>query len=224
MFITINAFSQNIQLHYDMHNDRNIMTSTIEMFKPDKLGNTFFFVDMDYGVKNWNNQKAIGLNMAYWEIARVFKHPKIPVGLHTEFDAGMGRTPTNFGFRINEALLGGVDYSWNAQNFSKGFSIKALYKFIAGKHDLSYQLTGVWYMNLIYNKISFSGFFDFWREDSDFNFDGTADAKFIFLSEPQLWYNITEHFSAGGEVELGYNFANLKGFKAYPTIALKYKF
>ncbi len=68
------------------------------------------------------------------------------------------------------------------------------------------------------------GFADFWREDKDFNFDGTVETKFIFLSEPQFWYNFTEHFSCGSEIELGNNFGSVKGFRVNPTVAVKYNF
>lgn len=43
------ALAQNIQLHYDL--GRKGITSTVEMFKPDKGGSTFFFVDLDYTPK-----------------------------------------------------------------------------------------------------------------------------------------------------------------------------
>ena len=56
------ANAQNVQLHYDM--GRGCTTSTVEMFKADDGGSTFFFVDMDY------NPKVSG---AYWEIARELK-------------------------------------------------------------------------------------------------------------------------------------------------------
>ena len=46
IFVTTMALkAQNIQTHYDMGKDRGYLTTTIEMFKPDKTGNTFFFVD-----------------------------------------------------------------------------------------------------------------------------------------------------------------------------------
>ena len=41
---TFKAVGQNIQMHYDI--DRKSVTSTIEMFRPDALGSTFFFVDI----------------------------------------------------------------------------------------------------------------------------------------------------------------------------------
>ena len=51
--------AQNLQVMYDT--DRGCVTSTIEMFRPDKFGSTYFFVDLD------NDTNTIG---AYWEISR----------------------------------------------------------------------------------------------------------------------------------------------------------
>ncbi|NOQ24141.1 MAG: DUF5020 family protein [Bacteroidales bacterium] len=211
IFSSINSFAQNVQLHYDFAEDRQFFTTTLEMFKPDKLGNTFFFVDMDY-----DDNGVVG---AYWEIARVFKTEKMPIGIHAEFNSG-----TVGGFPINSAFLAGIDYSINASDFSKGVSFKALYKTIRDKHNASFQFTTVWYVNFWNNKMTFSGFADFWKEDSDFDFDGNVDANYIFLSEPQIWYNIHKNFSAGAELELTNNFGLQEGFKARPTAAVKWIF
>ena len=51
--------AQNLQVQYDF--ERGCVTSTVEMFRPDAGGSTYFFVDMDCA------PKMIG---AYWEIAR----------------------------------------------------------------------------------------------------------------------------------------------------------
>ena len=48
-FSVISATAQNVQLHFDL--GRNAATTTVEMFRPDKGGSTFFFVDMDYTPK-----------------------------------------------------------------------------------------------------------------------------------------------------------------------------
>lgn len=217
------TFAQNLQVHYDMGKDRGFVTTTIEMFKPDKLGNTFFFVDMNY-----NSDGVKGVSLAYWEIARVFKTEKMPLGIHVEYNAGFGRykavDDTIYGYRINDAWLAGIDYSLSAKDFSKGISFKMLFKHIRDKHDASFQLTSVWYVNFLNDKMTFSGFADFWKEDSDFNFDGIADAGFIFLSEPQIWYHLNENFSFGSELELSNNFGNNEGFQANPTIAVKWTF
>lgn len=213
-----NAFSQNIQLHYDMGKDRGYFTSTVEMFKPDKLGNTFFFIDFDYGVGD-----VEGVSLSYFEIARCFKLGKSPFSWHAEYNGGFGQWKAgNVGgaYTINNAWLTGVDYSWNASDFSKGFSIKALYKNIANTMNdkpNNFQITGVWYLNFAKGKMSFTGFADFWKEK-------TLHGDFVFLSEPQLWYNATSKFAVGGEVELSNNFGGMKGFHAMPTLGAKYTF
>ncbi len=217
------TFAQNLQVHYDMGKDRGYLTSTMEMFKPDKMGNTFFFIDMDYGSKDVD-----GVSMAYWEIARVFKTEKMPLGIHVEYNGGFLAKRMDsmnvVSYRINDAWLAGIDYSVNAKDFSKGFTAKALFKHIRGKHDASFQLTGVWYVNFLKNKMTFSGFADFWREDWDFTYDGVADTKYIFLCEPQIWYHICDHMSVGGEVEFANNFGDVEGFQINPTVGLKWTF
>ena len=63
LFFTMIAFAsavsaQNIQLQYDLGKDRKYVTTTVEMFKPDKLGNTFFLnTHTDaalVSILNWN--------------------------------------------------------------------------------------------------------------------------------------------------------------------------
>ena len=104
--------------------------------------------------------------------------------------------------------------------------------------DLPLQFTFVWGMQDIFGikGLRFSGFADFWGEDTKFWYGETevskqtAEAgKFIFLSEPQLWYNIGQHFGCenlniGTEIELSYNFAGCKGFYCRPCIGTKWVF
>lgn len=222
MFIISKCFAQDLQLHYDLGKDRKYLTTTLEMFKPDKLGNTFFFVDMDY-----SSGDVDGISLAYWELARVVKTEKMPIGIHLEYNGGFGQfnaDSINLGYRINDAWLAGIDYSINASDFSKGISFKLLYKHITDKHDATFQLTTVWYMHFLNNKLTFSGFADFWKEDSDFNFDGKTDTEYVFISEPQLWFNMNKHFSIGTEIELSNNFATNEGFMINPTLGLKWIF
>jgi hypothetical protein len=96
-----------------------------------------------------------------------------------------------------------------------------MYKNIRGKNDMSYQLTGVWTIQMFKSKLTFTGFADFWREDNTF---GTETTDFVFLSEPQLWYNVNKNFALGSEVELSSNFGGNQGFMVNPTIAAKYTF
>ena len=227
--LTLGTFAQNVQTHYDLGKGREYLTTTVEMFRPDKFGSTFFFIDMNYG-----DAGVKGVSLAYWEIARAFTFGKCPIALHVEYNGGFGQfpaTPFNGAYQINDAYLGGLEYSLNAKDFSRGLTIQTLFKSIRGKNEASFQLTGVWYMNLLKNKVTFSGFADFWKEDNAFIIGETTAGNlilkttdFVFLAEPQLWYNCCKKFAVGGEVELSNNFGGHEGFMVNPTVAMKYTF
>ena len=214
--------AQNLQLHYDMGKDRKYLTSTVEMFKPDKWGSTFFFIDMDYG-----SGGTQGVSLGYWEISRGLKFWKSPFEIHVEYNGGFGQykaTTTNNAYQINDAWLFGGNYTWNTADFSKVFTLEAMYKNIRGKNKNSFQITGVWTIQMFKNKLTFDGFADFWREDNQVGAAKDKHTDFVFLSEPQLWYNFTDHFSVGSEVEVSSNFAGHDGLMINPTIAGKWKF
>lgn len=218
--IAVNA--QNIQLHYDFGGSiydkdmsgRPAVTSTIEMFKPDKWGNTYFFVDMDI-----NGQ---GMASAYWEISRELKFWEAPFLLHVEYNGGLAK-----GFSYNNAYLGGLTYSYMSKDFRKNITLSALYKYIH-KHlsPHNFQLTSTWFIHFAHNGLcTFSGFADFWREKNQYG-------SFIFLSEPQFWVNLNKlkavddkfKLSIGTELELSHDFGGRNGFYAVPTLAVKWSF
>ena len=220
-FATIVSSAQNLQLHYDF--GRKSVTSTVEMFKPDKGGSTFFFVDLDYSPK---------VSGAYWEIARelcFWQDSKAGwLSAHLEYNGGLSTMAGSF----NNAFLVGATYSGHSKDWSKTWSVTASYKAIPGtiglqgqKQPHNFQITGVWNLDFFKHWLSFNGFVDFWSEARPWQ--GT---QFIFVSEPQLWVNLNQikgwekvRLSFGTEVELSYNFVD-KGFFALPTIAAKWTF
>lgn len=206
MGLGVNIVSaQNLQVHYDMGEDRGYVTTTIEMFKPDQWGSTFFFVDMDHDTDAGNS-----VSFSYMEISRALKFWDSPFALQAEYNGGT---------YVNNAWLAGAQYTWNSADFSKIFTLQGLYKYIDDDvNNASFQLTGVWTIQLFNNAVTFSGFADFWKEEKSW-----LGTDFVFLSEPQLWYNFGEHFSAGGEVELANNFI-VEGFRVSPTLAVKWTF
>ncbi|MBK5208790.1 MAG: DUF5020 family protein [Flavobacteriaceae bacterium] len=206
-FIAITVSAQNFQLHRDF--ERGHYTTTFELFKVDKYGNTYTFVDFDYNASS-------GISGGYYEIARVLKTEKMPVGLHVEYNGGLGTFGPESslgGYTINEAWIFGANYAKG--NAKWGFSTYAGYKAFTNAGEANYQITGTWYVNLIENKLTFSGFADLWSEN------GLSD-KTVFLSEPQLWYHLNKTFSVGGEVEFSNNFAYEFEFKVRPTLAIKW--
>ncbi len=213
IFAILSAFAvnaQNLQLHRDF--ERGHFTTTFEMFKMDKWGNTFTFIDFDYDAKN-------GINQGYFEIARVLKTEKMPIGLHIEYNGGVGNAEVpgvgSFGYTINDAWIFGANYSQGSAKW--GFSTYAGYKSIKDADKANFQVTGTWYVNMLDGKMTFSGFADLWTEK------GLNDNT-IFLAEPQLWYNVNKQFSFGGEVEISNNFAGIEEFKVRPTLAVKWNF
>jgi len=208
--------AQDIQLHYDLGKDRKYLTSTVEMFKPDQYGSTFFFIDMDYGAND-----VQGVALAYWEIARGLKFWDNPFEIHVEYNGGFGQYAPGGAYQINDAWLFGGNYTWNTADYSKIFTLQLMYKTIRGKNKNSFQVTGVWTLQFFNNKLTLDGFADFWREDNSF---ADKDTRFIFLSEPQFWYNVTKNFSVGSEIELSTNFGGHEGFMVNPTIAGKWTF
>ena len=213
--------AQNIQVMYDT--GRGCVTSTVEMFRPDAYGSTYFFVDMDCAPK---------MTGAYWEISRELcfwqDTPLSWISAHLEYNGGLNTAAGSF----NNAWLAGVTYSGHSKDFSKTWSLSALYKAIPGTIGLSgkrqvsnFQITGVWGIEFAKGWCSFSGFFDFWKEARIWQ--GT---EYIFITEPQFWVNLNKikgmekvNLSLGGELELSANFVD-KGFHALPALGAKWTF
>ncbi|MCQ2141446.1 MAG: DUF5020 family protein [Bacteroidales bacterium] len=209
----------NLQTFYDF--GREHVTTTLEMFKGDNWGNTFFFVDYDYATKNTPSG-------TYMEIARcinLWQDSKLgALSLQVEYNGGLGifELPASYGgFGVNSAFLGGLDYFLHSSDFSNTLNLKVLYKNIRNTaQQVPLQLTAVWgCQNILGLKgLNFSGFADVWWE-----------SKCVFISEPQLWYNIGQLFGVdnlniGGEVEFSYNFAGVDGFKCRPCLGTKWVF
>ncbi len=222
VFLSSNeAKSQNVQLLYDT--GRDCVTSTVEMFKPDAFGSTFFFADFDYTPK---------VSGAYWEIARelcFWQESKMSwLSLHLEYNGGLNTAALSF----NNCWLGGLTYSGHSKDFSKTWSVSAMYKCIpgtiglnGGKQQNNFQITGVWGISFANGWCTFSGFADFWREARVWQ-----NTEYIFLSEPQFWVNLNKakgweniNLSIGGELELSANFVE-KGFNVMPALGAKWTF
>lgn len=235
LFAMLHARAQvNMQLFYDFGTDRKFATLTLEMFKADKWGNTYFFVDHDF---NYDDHVA-GENLApggsYLEIARCLnfwqKTKLAPLSVQVEYNGGITKS-----YPINNAWLVGLDYFLHDKSFDNTLNFKALYKSIRQKHSaVPLQLTAVWTCKDLFGLkgVTFCGFADFWWEDHlcDYQADGSATLKkTIFTTEPQLWYNIGRLFSCenlniGTEVELSQNFGSTAGFKCRPCLGAKWVF
>ena len=117
------------------------------------------------------------------------------------------------------------------------------------------QFTAVWGMQDLFGVkgLRFSGFADFWWENHTVyrtflnpqqeeawhrahegqngidEKEFVKDSEIVFISEPQLWYNVGQHFkvpnlNVGGEIELSYDFGSTMGFRARPCLGIKWVF
>lgn len=226
VIIVLSAGAQNVQLHYDF--GRNIYTGeeagrqkttvTLEQFKADEWGSWFYFVDIDFS-RHFTES-------AYAEISREFNLSKeSPFAAHIEYDGGLSRSMS-----FQQSGLVGLAYNGHSADFSKTWAVQLMYKQYFKSYDdthayASAQLTGVWGLNFLNNKLRFAGFIDFWRGEK-----ANGHGQLVILSEPQLWYNLTDHFSIGTEWEFSNNFVyntdpeSGKTFFFNPTLAVKWNF
>lgn len=215
------AKAQKLELYYDP--GRGCATSTVEMFIPDSYGSTFFFIDMNYSPR---------VTGSYWEISREFcfwqDTPMSWLSAHIEYNGGLSMDDGMY----NNSWLAGATYSGHSADFSKTWSLSAMYKIIPGTIGLngtrqphSFQITGVWGIEFADGWGTFCGFFDFWREPFSF-----FNSNYTFLSEPQIWLNLNKikgmekfNLSLGAELECSVNFCK-KGFKMMPALGAKWTF
>ena len=229
LIASLPIFAQlNVQLHYDFADalygdklsNRPHWTATVENFKADKWGSTYFFIDMDFGD---NTMKS-----AYAEISRELRFWEAPFATHIEYNGGLSGSGS-----YNDAYLAGGAWNWANKDFSKTFSLQLLYKYLANqqvgsKH--SWQITTVWGIHFAKGLCTFSGYADLWHDNS-------VKGNLVLSSEPQFWFNlyaldsVDDDFklSLGTELELTKNLVwpaegiNDK-FYAIPTLAVKWQF
>lgn len=240
----VHVSAQNIQFHYDFGSiayrngakaldgssslaARPSLTTTVEMFRPDRWGNTFFFVDMNYGPDGTDG----GVLGAYWEIARELRFWELPLSIHVEYNGGLDV----WSHAYDDAWLAGPSWSFASEDLSKTFSLSAMYKAIPRnpKSVHNFQITAVWNIYFWKSRFLFCGFVDFWKENRPWQttaHSGTDGTDYIMMAEPQIWYNFNTikgledfNLSIGSEVELSSNFVSA-GFFAIPTAAVKWTF
>lgn len=207
-------------IYGDELSNRPHWTATIENFKVDKWGSTYFFVDADFGD---NTMKSV-----YAEISRECNLGKTPIAVHIEYNGGL----SGFG-SYNDAYLTGAAWNWANKDFSRTFSLQLLYKYLANQpssNKHSWQVTTVWGIHFAKGLCSFSGYADLWHDNS-------VKGNLVLSSEPQFWFNlyaldsVDDDFklSLGAELELtkslvwpadGLN----DRFYAIPTLAAKWTF
>jgi hypothetical protein len=232
----------NLQIYYDFgskgtacENQRsNRVTTTLELFYPDRWGSTFAFIDIDYAIHSADPNSTPFL--AYGEIARClnfWQQTKLKdLSLQVEYNGGLGigkAGGTLYGYGINHAGLVGLNYFLHTSDYKNTFNLELLYKYIAddynGIHNsVPLQFTFVWGCDDFCTApgLRFSGFLDIWGQKD------AGGQSFVMISEPQLWYCVGQWFKCpnlniGTEIEFSYNFSG-KNFMCNPCVGVKWCF
>ena len=215
----------NVQTFYDFGKDRQYVTTTFEMFKADKFGDTFFFIDHYYTQKDQRPNLASAINGSYFEIERGLnfwqESDLKDLSGHLEYDG------TTWG---QGTWCFGAKYFLHSQDYANMLTLYAMYETFRGfgKADIPVKFTAVCSMaNLFGVKgLTFKGFADLWGNNTIWG--DLTETKWTFLTEPQLWMNLGSlfdgHLDIGGEVEISCNFAGNKGFMVNPCAGLRWAF
>lgn len=144
----------NLQVFYDFGSENTAcanqrshrVTSTVEMFQPDKWGNTYFFVDIDYAINHNKTPQKDPRNCpfgAYWEIARClnfWQNSSLKdLSLQIEYDGGLGIYGGHVvqgGYGINHAVLIGPNYALYTPDYKNTFTLQLLFKYIADEYNM----------------------------------------------------------------------------------------
>jgi len=219
--------AQNLQLHYDFGEDRKFFTATLEMFRPDTLGSTFWFVDLDFNFPG----SPRSMSAAYWEISREFYIPGLrkkpffdQLTFHLEYNDGVTA------YKDSGDYMGAASYN---SVFLTGFShpvkigqvviaTQWLLRLPRGMDVPDFQFTLVWFQPVFKGRVLITGFADLWSQDK---IEFPDQKELVFQTEPQFWCLITPKIALGGEVEISKNFpAGPNEWEFMPTLAFRWEF
>jgi hypothetical protein len=232
-FLAATALGQtNLQLHYDYGRryygndlkDRPEVTLTFEDRTNFDFGiSSYFYLDA-----NLSNNRMVG---AYTEVSVDKSIFKFPVSAHIEYNGGLQTNLKGInGYAYNDAYLGGL--AFHGGESGNTFTMQCLYRYMTNhpSEKSSFQVTALWNYYLFNGFVSFNGFMDVWR-------DKEVEGDVVFLTEPQLWFNLYAlieglNLSVGGEMEVSYNYLKFTDgsrvkenrLGVCPTIAAKWTF
>lgn len=228
--------AQNVQVHYDfgryvypeVQSGRPIMTATVEQKGPDKYGDTFYFVDMNF--------QSAGAVQANWKFLRNIRFWKAPVSWHIRYDGGLrfikanDPNPSNSpAVILKDAFFTGATYHYFSADRKLMLNVIGAYKYIKGHvQPHNWEGTLVWNYTPGQGLFNATGFATLWRE-KDIRLGW--DTEYKFMSQPQFWFNLNKlrgvssdfKLSIGSEVRISKN-VDAPQWLVVPTLALRWSF
>ncbi|NUO18562.1 DUF5020 family protein [bacterium] len=205
----------NGQLHRDFN--REVFTSTVEVWSGDRIGSTFFFADFDFG--------SSGQEQSYFEVSRHFElmRPQKLGHLNASVQFNDGVTPSDgySGKLIPRTLLAGLALT-ELKSGNAVFELQILARQEFGA-KLGWQLTGVWFVPVANSPFEILGYVDW-------NTNEYGEQPVSIQAEPQFQVR-RGHVVFGSEIEISRNFAGAYtddgGYETgkwyvHPTLYLRY--
>lgn len=229
------AFSQQLQLHYDIRhtiapcvNTKNFTTLYFEYFKNQDSGKAFFkpgsfLLKMQADFIGERNN----MGKFYMQVSQSFRCWQPKIFLDVQYSGGLGITePKEYSYYINNRFSLGLSYPFRWANAYLTSQLN--FKFVPYKKISSdFLYTLYWWKGLFNYKTEFAGDFSIWTENKNRGDDFTKalhGKRFSFFAEPQFWYNISNQFSIGTKTNMYYHVNTTDDiFEVYPTIAVRSK-
>jgi hypothetical protein len=231
LFISTNAFSQNLQLHYDFRhsidpklNPVNFPSFSFEYFKNiDTVGTGSFLFKIQADMKG----KDKNMGQIFTQLSQTLRFWKPKLYLSLTYTGGLGVTPTSYGFYLNNSFGAGIAYpfQWRGAFLSASLSYR-LNVYEKPSHDPQF----IFYFGkgFFKYKIWVAGSIVSWTENRDQGIDytkGLTGKKFAFFGDPQIWFKVKGGFSVGSRVNLYFHLlSNDNHLQVYPTFGTKYQF
>jgi len=229
--ISIPAFSQNLQFHYDFRhsfdpklNPMNFPSFSFEYFKNvDTLGTGSFLFKIQADLKGKNNN----MGQVYTQLSQTLRFWKPKIYLSITYTGGLGVTPNSYGFYLYNSFGLGIAYPFQWKGAWLSASLSYRYNaYEKPSHDPQF----IFYFGrgLFNYKIWTAGSIVSWTENRDQGIDYTKDftgKKFCFFGDPQIWLNVAKGFSIGTRINLYYHLLTIDDrLQVYPTLGTKYQF
>ena len=231
LILTLEGWSQNLQLHYDFRhsidpelNTRNFSTLSFEYFKLiDTVGTGSFLLKVQADL----NGKHANIGQVFTQVSQTLRFWKPKIYLSLNYSGGLGVTPSSFGYYIANAYGIGISYPFQWKDTWLSANVQVRYTAF-DKTSYDPQLT--FYFGKGINKYRYfvAGSFVFWTQNRNQGDDFTRNLKgkkFAFFGDPQFWLNVKNGFSIGSKINVFHHaLSEGKEIQLYPTIGIKNQF
>jgi Domain of unknown function (DUF5020) len=236
LLCTASAFSQNLQLHYDLrhtvdpqHNPQNFPTLYFEYFKAMDTTSSFikpgaFFIKIESDLQG--DRDNIG--KSFIQASQTFRlwQPKIYAAV--QYSGGLGVTdPAQYSYYINNCLSIGPSYPFQWKGAY--FNAEVFYNYnIYKRPSNDVMLSFYWGKGFWNYKVELDGDFELYtlnRNQGDAATQNLTGKLVCFFGEPQVWFKVKGGFSMGSKAIMYYHVITTQNlFEVYPTIAARIKF